>query len=329
MNPTTSAARIAANQANAALSTGPNTKGGKERSRGNAVKHGLTARVVGLDGIEPVPAGDDAGAVSLDPVWLANHCERTMAQIDRATRIEGELRAEAAFRASTIWETDQAVQAETLGRQLIRQPSATVAKLQQTAAGCAWLIARWALLRHAATSNDGWNAPQTELAFNLLGIPAEFRDLTVGAAVALRHLHITPALSNHEIAEQMLAELQKQQAIATQTDALNRRLTQADSVDLPTPALARLRRYDSALRKQLRWLMDQLQVAQAAAVALGSAGLQNEPSVTETKPTSTTSGDETTPPEPVLTGSNHPKPTETTPMSRLDAHNSLHLTNTA
>ena len=41
-----SEAQIRANQANAARSTGPKTPDGKERSRANAYKHGLTASVV-------------------------------------------------------------------------------------------------------------------------------------------------------------------------------------------------------------------------------------------------------------------------------------------
>ena len=41
--PATSEARIAANRANAAKSKGPTTPAGKEASRGNALKHGLTA----------------------------------------------------------------------------------------------------------------------------------------------------------------------------------------------------------------------------------------------------------------------------------------------
>ena len=45
--------QIAANRANAKRSTGPNTSGGKARSRMNAWKHGLRAETV-------VIAGEDA-----------------------------------------------------------------------------------------------------------------------------------------------------------------------------------------------------------------------------------------------------------------------------
>jgi hypothetical protein len=43
-----SPARLLANQTNARLSTGPKTVEGKARSRGNALKHGLTGQGVVL-----------------------------------------------------------------------------------------------------------------------------------------------------------------------------------------------------------------------------------------------------------------------------------------
>ena len=48
--PIVSARRLAANQRNAKRSTGPKTREGKERSRTNALKHGLTAETLLLPG---------------------------------------------------------------------------------------------------------------------------------------------------------------------------------------------------------------------------------------------------------------------------------------
>lgn len=49
----TSAKRIKANRLNAQKSTGPRTEAGKERSRRNALKHGLTAEELLLPGEDP------------------------------------------------------------------------------------------------------------------------------------------------------------------------------------------------------------------------------------------------------------------------------------
>src|SRR4051812_1485794 len=48
--PPVSAAKVAANRANAAKSTGPRTEAGRAASRVNAVKHGLRAEMVVLPG---------------------------------------------------------------------------------------------------------------------------------------------------------------------------------------------------------------------------------------------------------------------------------------
>lgn len=51
--PMTSFRQIAANRRNASKSTGPTTEEGKQRSRRNAVRHGLTAETV-IDALEDV-----------------------------------------------------------------------------------------------------------------------------------------------------------------------------------------------------------------------------------------------------------------------------------
>ncbi|MGH9583349.1 MAG: hypothetical protein ACRD4O_10470 [Bryobacteraceae bacterium] len=68
MNTTTSPAAVAANRANAQLSTGPNSLEGKAKSTLNAVKTGLTGRTVLL------PA-DDAAAYE-------SHVQRFMKDLE-------------------------------------------------------------------------------------------------------------------------------------------------------------------------------------------------------------------------------------------------------
>jgi hypothetical protein len=50
--------QVEANRRNALVSTGPQTEAGKKRSRGNAVRHGLTAEtvIVGLEDAEDYKA---------------------------------------------------------------------------------------------------------------------------------------------------------------------------------------------------------------------------------------------------------------------------------
>ncbi len=65
-----SEAQILANRRNAALSTGPTSAEGKERSRRNALKHGLAATVV-------VPE-EQVGEVALRVAMLQDRWRRMM-----------------------------------------------------------------------------------------------------------------------------------------------------------------------------------------------------------------------------------------------------------
>ena len=84
---------------------------------------------------------------------------------------------EAALRASVTWDDDRRLDAIKLASGLGKRPESVVAGLRESYHGCEWLANRWALLAHAADSQDGsWTAEQASLAFDLLGTPVEFRE---------------------------------------------------------------------------------------------------------------------------------------------------------
>ena len=81
------------------------------------------------------------------------------------------------------WDQDEQIAAAEIGRRLADDPEASVARLQRTSAGCAWLIVRWTLLGNGLTSaEDGgpdctWTDADLTLVLNLFGRPADLRRL--------------------------------------------------------------------------------------------------------------------------------------------------------
>ncbi len=258
-----SAARLEANRRNAQKSTGPTTDAGKSRSRGNAMKHGLTAQVIDLVATPLDPESGDTlhASIGTSRAFLSKQLRRTMTQLDRTQVIEGELRAEAVFRAQTVWDGDRTVIVEKLALKLSRNPSAVVAELRQTPHGCAWLSYRWDILGRASQAPGGWTEAQTALVFDLLGVPSEGRGVSISQVFSYRQHPSEAPLSPIEIAADMLAELEEQRARVIPTDARERALAQADRLDLPTPALARVRRYEVALYRRFRHLIADLDAA--------------------------------------------------------------------
>src|SRR5438874_274357 len=95
--------RAEINRRNAQRSTGPRTAAGKDRSRFNALKHGLTARTPVLPGEDPeaFQSRIEAFVTFLGPEneleqYLAESAAQSSWQLDRARR------AEAALLASSI-----------------------------------------------------------------------------------------------------------------------------------------------------------------------------------------------------------------------------------
>src|SRR5262249_46377432 len=150
-----SPARAEASRANGRLSQGPITPEGKERSRRNGCKDGLTGKglVLPLDAEAEVQRRQDEYARTFRPRDEIEHdLVRQMALgawrgEELARRI---IRHDARTNAARFanWEPDEQLAAAEIGRRLRDDPEGTVDRLLLSSAGCEWLIDRWRLLGH-------------------------------------------------------------------------------------------------------------------------------------------------------------------------------------
>ena len=262
-----SEARREANRRNALRSTGPRTEAGKDRSRRNALTHGLSAEVVRLPEHEPaigVGAGTDPGAVgpTLDwPGFLVEQVGVITSKLRRCDRLDRRYRERIALRAGSHWDDDRRLEAEFLGAGIARDPAGAARSLRMSPQGCDWMIERWSLLARAADRDGSWTEPRRSLAFDLLGQPHDLRGADPCEAIDLegrpKALEGPAALARREI-----AALLARKAEVAPADDLDRALAREEAADDLDPALRRLRRHESDLHRRLRWCVAQL--AQAA-----------------------------------------------------------------
>ena len=184
-----SAAQIEANRRNAQKSSGPKTEKGKARVRCNALKHGMTAvtTMPGLTHEDPDQLREKtlrlindlqpSNEAELDQVCQAARLTLAIERADRFEMAHMNQRIRAAAR-----ERVQAVnprlleEIQELGRRLLyiaaaeevkfpRQPlwsddpRLLVAKLEASAEGCRWLLARWAEFRILLDRGARWDTP--------------------------------------------------------------------------------------------------------------------------------------------------------------------------
>jgi hypothetical protein len=257
-----SPARIEANRLNAQKSTGPKTDAGKERSRRNAVRHGLTgsgsvlpdaiasrthAFELALRAEYAVGEGDEVGR------FLASQAALAMARLDASPSVEWGHRAEQIERAGQSWDLDLAFEAAELGERLPRRPSVGSLRLLQTAQGCEWLIDRWAGLLASIEADGAIDDARRRFLADLLGIPPEFRDADprISADRTADEL-ITLAREELELLHTLKAE------VLDPRDARMRSRTEAGLAFDDSPAARRLRSYEASCHRRLLWATDQL-----------------------------------------------------------------------
>jgi len=257
-----SQARIEANRKNSLRSTGPKTPEGKERSRANALKHGLCASALVPEDLESIQARAREWYYSLKPqnrfqAWMVDQVAVISLRVDRSERIERRLRDKVALRSELSWDDDRRLEAEMIGGDLARRPAETVERLRSTPQGCDWLMTRWAMLAHVADTVD-WTADQARLAFDLLGTPAEFRSGLPGAPIDPDGRAIDDPAKPAEIARSQIEALRGRRERVADLDEVDRALASADLTHDADADLRRLRRYESTLHRRLRWCLGQI-----------------------------------------------------------------------
>ena len=260
-----SQARIDANRRNAQASTGPRTQQGKERSRANALKHAICAVIVVPESVDAVQARAVELYNAFKPytgyqAWNIDRAAILTIRIERVERMERRVRDKISLRAELTWDDDRKLEAEVLGGTLAKRPPEVVEMLRRTPHGCDWLMARWALLAHAADTQEGrWTPEQAELAYDLLATPAMFRTGKPGASVDFEGRVLDPADDSAAVARRMVAELKEHRAVVADLDDVDRALIEADLDHESCSELRRLRRYESAMHGRLRWTIKQMQ----------------------------------------------------------------------
>jgi hypothetical protein len=178
--------QITANQANSALSTGPRSNEGKDKSRLNALKHGLaattTAALIAADSdrtfLEERKAQwiGDFRPVGDDQHWLFEGLVVDSIRIERCHDAFFALCRQHGERARLQWVEDRRRDAADLAGGLRRNPGATARRLEATLQGCDLMITFWKGLASHIDRHGDWSDPQRSLALDLLGIPQPLRE---------------------------------------------------------------------------------------------------------------------------------------------------------
>ena len=209
MSTDTSSKRVEANKKNAARSTGPRSAAGKDRSRFNAVKHGMAAKLPVLPGEDPdaFRAHRDAWTAELQPrgqverqlVDRAVHVSWQLQRVDRAQAARLASEAQAAARGwppssptrSSRWAAASSGTRSARCRSTLTwargsascssaspgpRRSTTPTSRRGSSTGsrarrsaAPWLLDRWGELRQRLETGGNWQPPERLKAIRLLG----------------------------------------------------------------------------------------------------------------------------------------------------------------
>jgi hypothetical protein len=148
-----SAARLAANRANAARSTGPKTPEGKARAALNGLTHGMRAETLILPGEDPEELQkrldtwtEELGAATDAERYLVKNAVHASWRIDRCRDSEAAALTAQILEISEGFDDRQAREVTRLVAEFETDAPAAVAALRRSSHGCRWLVAQWSIL---------------------------------------------------------------------------------------------------------------------------------------------------------------------------------------
>ncbi|MFO0959234.1 MAG: hypothetical protein U0800_17690 [Isosphaeraceae bacterium] len=157
--------------------TGPLTEAGKDVSKRNAVRHGLTgAGVVLPEGLrQSVDRLRDEFVATYSPVddddlRLIGQAALGFARFQAAVDEQTYYIADRSEQALASWGEAEAASAEKLGNRLASRPAWVVGQLMLTLAGCRWLLQQWRWLVASLDHSGTWDDDRQARALHLLGI---------------------------------------------------------------------------------------------------------------------------------------------------------------
>ncbi len=256
-----SAWKTRANRTNAEKSTGPTTDEGKERSRANAMTHGLSGNGTVLARVEAERIAErlelwrpDYRIDSAVEEWAFEQVVVNSVRMDACRAHEFSTREYEQMRAREVWEIDQEAEVALLGDRLARKPEVVLKQLLQSKYGCLWMIERWSELGGVLEAGKAWNDGQVQQALDLLGAPRDARtksDIDDPQWVVERQsARLQALLANH----------------LDGLDGLARRAAESGHPTGSSKAVSTIRRYEAACLKRLKEALNMLQPSGGEAV---------------------------------------------------------------
>jgi hypothetical protein len=286
--------KIAANRRNSLKSCGPRTPEGKQRSRRNGLKHGLTGEGIVVPDEDAVAIEErfEAFCDALKPrdevaEALVHRAALLVVRMERSARHEAAEITREMLGAEDREADERAEELRRLTELIVKEPAEATRKLRRIPEGIDWMIGLWESLRAdlLGKSSRKWGQGQCERASELMGVKARYDGSSRLVALSQATLGLFqllgegdwPGLAAQERREAARAELGKiidgeiarlegvREGLDHQAIARDRAGAQARALFSATPEAILARKYEAAAERGFYRALKQIERLNAQA----------------------------------------------------------------